>query len=189
MILPSGAWNMNDSSQHGGDEGLAKALITFFKKEKVYDVIDIGCGDGFYLKRLIRSGIRTYGYDGNPNTTLLTEGYGLVADFSVPQFLEQASWGLCIDVGEHVPPEYEDIFLENLNYHSVKGLVLSWAIRGQGGYGHYNCKDVNEVIKLMNKFNLKVDEENTLILRNSTAKYPDSCWWLGRSTLVLRRQL
>ena len=45
---------------------------------------------------------------------------------------------MSLEVGEHLPKEFEDIFINNLDNNNNYGIVLSWAIKGQGGYGHYN---------------------------------------------------
>ena len=53
---------------------------------------------------------------------------------------------MSLEVGEHLPKEHEDAFMENLHRHNVHGIVLSWATVGQGGTGHVNEQD-NEYIK------------------------------------------
>jgi hypothetical protein len=58
-------------------------------------------------------------------------------------------------VAEHIPPEYESIFIENLISCNRKGIILSWAIPGQGGHGHFNEKPNDYVIDLITK-NLKL---------------------------------
>ena len=49
-------------------------------------------------------------------------------------------------MGEHLPQRHEASFIENLHRHNVRGMVLSWAIRGQGGTGHVNEQD-NDYVK------------------------------------------
>jgi hypothetical protein len=41
-------------------------------------------------------------------------------------------------VGEHIPAAAMDAFLGNLLRHARRGLVLSWAVPGQGGHFHIN---------------------------------------------------
>jgi len=53
---------------------------------------------------------------------------------------------LSLEVGEHLPPQYEAAFLQNCHRHNARGLVLSWATRGQGGTGHVNEQD-NDYVK------------------------------------------
>ena len=53
---------------------------------------------------------------------------------------------LSLEVGEHLPKEFEDAFIENLHRHNARGMVLSWATKGQGGTGHVNEQD-NDYVK------------------------------------------
>ena len=53
---------------------------------------------------------------------------------------------LSLEVGEHLPPAHEAAFLENLHRHNARGMVLSWATKGQGGTGHVNEQD-NDYVK------------------------------------------
>ena len=50
----------------------------------------------------------------------------------------RADWVLSLEVGEHVPPAHEMMYLRNLHAHACQGLVLSWAYLGKYGVGHVN---------------------------------------------------
>ena len=56
---------------------------------------------------------------------------------------------LCLEVGEHVPAEFEAVLLDNLDHHARHGIVLSWAIPGQDGVGHVNTQPNAYVINQM----------------------------------------
>ena len=47
---------------------------------------------------------------------------------------------------EHVPPELEPIVLDNIARACAGNLIASWAVRGQGGDGHANCRDNPDAI-------------------------------------------
>ena len=49
-------------------------------------------------------------------------------------------------MGEHIPKIYEKIFIDNLDNNNTKGIIISWAVKGQGGVGHVNEQN-NEYIK------------------------------------------
>ena len=38
----------------------------------------------------------------------------------------ESDWVLSLEVGEHVPSRYEDMYLRNLHAHNCKGIILSW---------------------------------------------------------------
>ena len=39
---------------------------------------------------------------------------------------------MSLEVGEHLPQEFENIFIHNLHNNNKSGILLSWAIKGQG---------------------------------------------------------
>ena len=107
----------------------------------------MGCGDGKYTKYFNESNIKTDGYDGNPYTPSITNGFGKVLDLSKPHiFTPRYDWVLSLEVGEHLPKEFESIFIDNLVNNCTFGIILSWAIIGQDGWGHVNCQN-NDYIK------------------------------------------
>ncbi len=173
-IHSHGYWLSMDG--HCVDLNLASKLSEIFKNRTV---MDIGCGDGKYVNYFLSKGINIKGYDGNP----LTNGNQcFVADFAVEQDLGLSDWVLCLEVAEHVPVEFEDILLKNLHKHNRKGIVLSWAIPGQVGKGHVNCR-TNDYVKIKMKSLGYVFDDYTEQLRNSVTY----CDWLRNTLMVFRK--
>ena len=97
--------------------------------------MDFGCGTGDYVKHLRDNNINTEGYDGNPNTPELTNNMCNILDLSKPViFKPKFSWVLSLEVGEHLPPQFENIFINNLHANNTEGMIISWAVKGQTGY-------------------------------------------------------
>jgi cyclopropane fatty-acyl-phospholipid synthase-like methyltransferase len=141
-----GYWQ-GDDVRHTFDEKLASAIASFFKFEKARSIVDFGCGDGHYVKFFIEKKLLVDGFDGNPAVNKITNGLCNVLDLSVPFDLNRTyDWVLSLEVGEHIPKKSERIFIDNLIRHTHKGIILSWAIKGQGGVGHFNEQD-NDYIK------------------------------------------
>lgn len=196
-INSRGYWENNTVEGHGHDEGLSKALVEFFmfekKPDELLNIMDVGCGDGYYLRAFnsLPYGIMLcHGYDGNPNTQFLAGANSFVMDFSKPTLLSEDikySWVLCLEVGEHIPSEYENVFLYNLDKHNKYGIILSWAVRGQGGDGHVNCLDNWEVIERVEAMGYTLDMESTTKLRLSCAEYPDTGWWFRQTLMCFRK--
>ena len=147
-IHSNGYWEgLEASSQHAYDSSLGVSLTNFFKKEKINTLVDFGCGMGNYVKTFQENNINAIGFDGNPNTPELTNNLCEVLDLSVlKKFDEPFDWVISLEVGEHLPPQFEDIFMENLHNNNKYGIVLSWAVQGQGGHGHFNEQN-NDYIK------------------------------------------
>lgn len=196
-INERGYWENTTDEGHGVDEKLANALVNFFLDEEeknnypILFIIDIGCGNGFYtsyLNTYSNQKLMCLGYDGNPNTPEITGDWNCgVADFSQPQRLFDADWVLSLEVGEHIPAEYEDIFIENLDRHNKKGMVISWAIPEHGGDGHFNPRDNDYIINKICKLGYTYDIETTNFLRTKCSPYPLTGWWFTKTLLVFRR--
>jgi cyclopropane fatty-acyl-phospholipid synthase-like methyltransferase len=180
-----GIWHGTDvGCHHAFDPALAQALSDFFKKQHARSIVDFGCGLGHYQLTFLQNGLKADAYDGNPDTPALTDGRAGVKDLSVPFNLgKRYDWVMSLEVGEHLPKEYERVFIENLIRHAKKGIVLSWAIPGQGGYGHFN-EQSNEYIKsVMTSYGWHSDETAENALRASA-----SLWWFKNTVMVFRKK-
>eukprot|EP00439_Symbiodinium_sp_Y106_P068289 s2412_g11.t1 len=144
-IAPSGAWVGTEAAgYHMHDRPFADALITFFKSREATSVADFGCGLGLYVRDLRRVGFRS----GNPATWEITDGRCLQADLSKDLDLgTRWDWVLSLEVAEHIPRQFEESFLDNLERHACSGMVLSWG--NQAGEGHVNLRTSEEVEDLM----------------------------------------
>ena len=144
-INEHGYWSGNTSGEHHFDKSLSESLIYFLNKENIKFVIDFGCGEGKYVEGFNRNNIKCIGYDGNPDTENKDNCY--IKDLSVDFILEnKPEWIISLEVGEHIPKIYEKNFINNLNNNNTKGIIISWAVKGQGGTGHVNEQN-NEYIK------------------------------------------
>ena len=104
-------------------------------------------------------------------------------DLSKPNKLEEKfDWVLCLEVGEHIPKEYESILIKNIDDNNTKGVVLSWAVVGQGGDGHVNCQDNEYIKEAFSSLNYTNDEYSEFTLR-SHATLP----WFKNTIMVFRK--
>ncbi len=186
QVHPNGYWIGKEIiNEHKFDPFLARALVTFLKREKAYTVVDFGCGLGDYVKTLLICNFHCEGYDGNPDTYALTEGVATTLDLSEPFDLKKTfDWVISLEVGEHLPKRFESIFLENLDRHSSKGIILSWAIKGQGGFGHFNEQDSEYIKNLMKNLNYIND-----ITAEQTLKQHSSLSWFKNTIMVFRKSI
>lgn len=187
-INPRGYWENETSEGHGTDPLFIKAFADFCKDREYATVLDIGCGDGYYTKYLLDQGIYCEGYDGNPFTEKITGGLCKVADFSQYQNLGYFDCVLSIEVGEHIPSIYEQVFLYNVIDHAKKCVVISWAVPGQDGNGHVNCKTNSEVKNWFYLHGFFNDLKAEIRLRNSVSPYPQTAYWLSNTLMVFCRK-
>lgn len=183
-IHPHGYWEGEDvTSQHCFDPSLAEALVDFFKREGAQSIVDFGCGAGTYVQLLRSEYFDSDGFDGNPATPLITQGTCGVIDLSIPFDLSKRyDWVLSLEVGEHLPPQYERIFIENLDRHNVQGIVLSWAIRGQGGIGHFNEQNNDYIKSVLASYGYVNDIEAEKQLREAASIY-----WFKNTVMIFRK--
>lgn len=111
-------------------------------------ICDIGAGAGRYVHALLDSGYRAAGIDGASNIEQISEGVVLQYDLIKRiTWKPKAQWAMSIEVGEHIPQRFEGIYLDNVAGAASDGLILSWALPGQKGKGHVNCREEAWVIR------------------------------------------
>jgi len=182
----SGIWHC-ERDAHTFDAPLADVLAKFFLEEKAQVIADAGCGSGDYVKHLRKFDLNVFGFDGNPRTPEFCEKC-FVRDLTAPgmEFWLPVwplnRWILCLEVGEHIPPDKEKTFLDNLANSSSVGIVLSWFPTEGHGIGHFNPKP-NEYVKAkMAERGFKSDDEAQERLRKAA-----TCWWFTLSLMTFRR--
>ncbi|KAK7004448.1 hypothetical protein BgiMline_005969, partial [Biomphalaria glabrata] len=104
-------------------------------------------------------------------------------DLTAPQYgLPIFDWAISIEVAEHIPAKFEEIFLDNLVRHAREGIILSWAVPGQGGLSHVNNKALANVIKEMSKRGFHINVPAGEPLRKAATHY-----WLQNNVHVYYR--
>ena len=179
QISNKGFWLTDDESGHCFDAPLAEQLKHLFKH---HNVIDLGCGPGYYTKYFLENNIPCEGWDGNPNTPTISNGLCKVADLTHKQAFEKKNWVLSLEVGEHIPKEHESMFVQNLIDHATEGIVLSWAIPNQPGDGHVNCQSNEYVVSLLQKHGYILDIATTIRMREAA-----ELWWFKNTVMCFRK--
>ena len=183
-ISENGYWLDTTLENHRYDESLADALLDFFQLEEAQSIVDFGCGHGNYTK-LFNNLIPTEGFDGNPNTKELTNGLCNVLDLSkIVDLKKEYDWVMSLEVGEHIPKEYEGNFIKNLHNHNMKGIVLSWAIPGQGGHGHFNEQSNQYITDILISLGYTRDTTSETFLRDKSTYF-----WFKNTIMVFKRIL
>ncbi len=183
-INPRGYWETTDGAGHVFDQDLARSLLHFLQKRKVDALYDFGCGMADYHKVFEAQGITSLAYDGNPNTPILTEGRAKVLDLSKPVDLgRKLRCVLSLEVGEHIPKEYETTFIENVARHSNRFVILSWAVPGQIGDGHVNCQTNEYIIHKLKERGFSFLEEDSIQLRMGS-----SAAWFKNTIMVFKKK-
>jgi len=181
-INQQGFWENPTKEGHAHDSRLAGAILKILKARKIDTLVDFGCGTGEYARFFKRHGLVVEAYDGNPWTEQLTGGIGQVKDLSQRfNLLKQFKCVMSLEVGEHIPAEFEQAFLDNVVKHSIdKGIIiLSWAVPGQDGDGHVNCRSNDYIMQQMQERGFYLETTLTNQLRKAA-----SLWWFKNSLMV-----
>jgi len=128
----TGYWSNKQRKTHITSKRLKQNLLNYYKSKNAKKVLDLGCGNGEYVKFLKSNGINAIGVD-NCEICKGIEKRDLTKPYNNPSDYVQT-----FEVGEHIPKQYEEIVLDNIARPVNVGLILSWAIEGQGGYHHIN---------------------------------------------------
>lgn len=172
IINQRGYWENQTKEGHAHDSRLAGAILKVLKARNIDTLVDFGCGPGDYARFFRRHGLVVEAYDGNPYTEQLTGGIGQVKDLSEPIYLnKQFQCVMSLEVGEHILPDFEHTFLDNIVKHSLDGglIILSWAIPGQGGDGHVNCQTNDYIMEQMQQRGFYLDNTLTNQLRKASS--------------------
>lgn len=182
QIGTTGIWNTKNMNEHVFDKGLANAVVNLMTSKKCSNMYDFGCGHGKYVKFLSTRGIDIKGFDGNPFTKEIAGDEFEILDLSSPFTLPPVDWVLCLEVGEHIPKEFESTLIDNIVNHASVGIILSWGIPDQGGFGHVNCVTNEYVIDIFNSKGFTVMTETQNLLRWSA-----NSDWFKNTIMVFER--
>jgi len=177
----SGIWHC-ERDAHSFDEPLANAIVEFLKSENTNKVLDVGCGNGDYVNKFNEAGIVAHGIDGNPKTPEFNKDCFVHDILSKDPCVCVGEWVVCLEVGEHIPPQHEERFIEVITKGATIGIILSWFPIEGHGIGHFNPKP-NEYVKAkMAERGFKSDDEAQEGLRKAA-----TLWWFTLSLMVFRR--
>lgn len=184
------------------DEGLSEVLLSIFSprayclRGKAEDecasvglarkttVNDFGAGVGQYGHRLRSEDpdLLWMAYDGAGNVEEYTDGFVSWFDLTIPLSLPRADWVVSLEVGEHIPAQFEFTVIRNLHAHNYRGIILSWAILGQKGDWHVNNHANKYIVEIFHKLGYRRRQEIDQEFRRK-AIYP----WFKHSIMVFER--
>ena len=181
MPTITGIYTENDAHiGHLHSTVLANKLLTLLNKDSI--VLDFGCGRGEYLKFLQSEGYNVIGVDG---INISNEPF--IETFDISQKIELGLKGsvISLEVGEHIPNQFEKVFIENLITHCDMTLVLSWAVEGQPGIGHINCRNNEYIISQLKDYNFEFDMDTSNFLREDIESH---CNYFKNTLMVFRKK-
>ncbi len=147
-------------------------------------VIDVGCGDGTWLKVFQQFGVEEIlGIDGDyldRNNLVISNEQFFPFDLTKPLHLDrQFDLAVSLEVAEHLPAESADIFINSLT--SLAPVILfSAAIPHQPGEHHINTQWPNYWVNLFLARNYVVID----CIRKKIWHNPDVAYWYAQNILM-----
>jgi hypothetical protein len=159
--------------------------LSIFPKED--EVIDFGCGLGYYAAFLRDHGYTVSAVEGTEGINEISLFKGIrTFDLSQPlSFNLPMSSILSHEVGEHLLPDQEAVFLDNITRFCKYKMVLSWAVPGQRGYGRHNERPNDYIVSQLSKRGFEFDNDQTSYLRENYVR--DEARWLYGTSMVFNR--
>lgn len=186
MPSKTGFWTKNESiGQHVFSFNLGRWIGELLDKNTT--VIDLGCGYGTYLWLLKTMGfIDLMGVEGSDMEDLFEHENILIHDLSNELTLDKSGNVISLEIGEHIPSEYEGAILNNMARHVAKGhyLIMSWAIPGQCGHGHVNNRCNIWVLDQFQNRGLQFLPHETMQAR---AVIENHCSWFCNTIMIFKR--
>lgn len=190
---PNDYWPLElRSALHSGSQRqyVDKGLLRFLLAHVVVSgdtICDFGAFAGRYSEWLNDTGlVSARAFDGIPGVEALTDGRVRHARLESPGLdVGPCDVTLCLEVLEHVARHDEEVALRNLEFHTRRYLVASWAPPWVGGVGHVNQKtpaEAQEAIERCTGFAL--DAALTARARASA-----EVEWVAQSVAVYLRPL
>jgi hypothetical protein len=182
-IKKNGSWvvGKNDPG-HAYSEKMSELIIRIVKEQEPKLVYDFGCGYGQYISNISKLGIEAVGFEAHPNKSLYRNIKKL--DLSAPANLKKsADISISLEVGEHIPVEFEQVFIDNICKNTKNTVIFSWAVEGQPGDGHVNCRNNDYIISEMAKRGFVFDP-SILEIRKSF----DINHWFYNTTMLFHKE-
>lgn len=186
-ISKTGYWEGDKAHiHHAHSQELAEYITNILRGAENDPIYDLGCGQGFYLKHLEDNEFKyLLGFEGEVPTQKLSTN---IVRQDLTQNLDIPVRGhvICLEVLEHIPQEYEKDVISNIV--DAVGmdclLILSWAVEGQEGYGHVNCRNNDYVIELFENKGFKHLPHLSNKARESVG---DDTPWFRNTIMIFKR--
>lgn len=161
------------------------SMASFLILEQVKSLSDFGAGIGLYGAPIVKDfpNLIYNGYDAAGDIEELTNGWIRYFDLTLPLNLPVTEWVISIEVGEHIPVEYEGMVVRNFHAHNCKGIILTWADLEQGGDGHVNNHSRNYLIESFKDLGYIVDHHSVDAFRGALEG-----GFLYNNLVILRRR-
>lgn len=176
----------DESQHHHHVASLARLAAEWFDSRG--PLIDFGCGDGYYLSEIyLTNGLLA-------EQVIGVEGTRKIAN---PLWANIVQWDLChplwlglkgdvmsVEVAEHLDAQHHEAYMDNLSRHCSHKLLLTWAVRGQGGTRHVAERDEHEVVPYVRQWGFDFLKEESYRWREIVGQ---ECGYMRNTIYLFQR--
>lgn len=148
---------------------LADWIVANFEFDSL---VDLGCGSGFIIERLIKKHNKTCkGFDvSTDGVEVVNERTGSTVayeyDLTKDAYIPLSDIAVCIEVAEHIETEHSDRLVQNIVKTKADEVIFTAAIPGQKGRNHINCQPHSFWIDKFKKKSYRLNPDKTDKLKN-----------------------
>lgn len=181
-------WGKDLNASNEVSHCIATAINTFAVDEGYRSIADYGAGLGGFGMFLKQQGIpEVHCYDADPIVVKTSGGLCQTVDLGKEQpSLPKVDLAMTLEVGEHIPKEFEQSFLNNLAEAGTKAVVVSWAHPGQGGTRHVNEQPQWYIADQLRQRGYALDRYRTEAMRTSAQGCHE--WWYSQNTMAFKKR-
>lgn len=133
MTYPAAVYDETRATVKASAAVIVPLLVDLFQPETV---IDVGCGEGWWIREFHDADVRAGGIDQHVSGLVPIAEHDLEQPIPLRDYADH-DLALCLEVVEHVSPERGEALVAEL-CALAKTVIFSAAIPGQGGAGHVN---------------------------------------------------
>jgi SAM-dependent methyltransferase len=131
--------DLGGNLRHGDVYSFTPTLWTFLiERYAAESVLDVGCGEGHFVKYLRRKGVNVHGIDGLRANIMRAVTPIALHDLLTGPYVMPVDLVWSCEVAEHIVEEKVDHYLDTLTNGRI--VAMTHALPGQVGYHHVNCQ-------------------------------------------------
>jgi SAM-dependent methyltransferase len=199
MGLPTKQFTMDPSTlydraffdMHVPWRGEYDAIASFLVQTLEFSsVLDLGCGNGFIIAKLVELGKEVMGVDGSSHIldAIPPEVASRVRilDLTMPVRIGRFDLVICSEVAEHLNQVNAATLVDNICENSAGQIFFTAATPGQGGHYHVNEQPHDYWIAMFANRGYFLEQATTFSIRNSLSAVLKTTWWFAKNAMIFR---
>lgn len=193
MTQKTESYNDNFYREHLGWQEYYALISDWIRKNTKGAIYgDIGCGNGFIIRNLKKSGKEVWGVDGSEaflkyvDKSIKKDVQRV--DLSNEQNLRKCDVAMCMEVAEHIDKKYADTLVNNIISTDAKTIIFTAATPGQGGTDHINLQPHTYWIEKFTTHGYVLDKKLSKKFVTDLNEKLTGCRWYLDNMMIFRKR-